>query len=134
MASYNRHSKVTVEDLEQIRLLAAKGLSARDIMRFVPLADSAISRYAKILDAVHEGREIQIGRRQYSEDAVREYCEAHGLQYNPAQVQLALDDADLTAGDCLQGIKAAFEQFAQAAEAFAAQVRGWNVGGQHHAD
>ena len=132
--AYNRAYKVKGQAMEQIYTLMQRGLDANDITQFVPMSSTMVSRYMRILTAVHGGSEIDVPERNYSTQTVRAYCDEHGLRYIPRQaVQLEMDDGGpVTVSECLQGIKEAFDQFAQAAEAFAAKVRGWQVG-QHNA-
>jgi hypothetical protein len=103
-----------------------KGMDARAIMEFVPLTESAVARYMRVLEAVHAGRDIDINPRQYSGQTVQDYCEMHGLAFAPRQVvQLEMDDGGpVTVEECMMSIREAFEKFAQAADAFAAAVRG----------
>ena len=82
-----KRRKMTVDTMEKLYegLQAGDfdGLTSREIADIVNASASTVQSYIRVLEAIHNGVELDIPTKYYCERTVLRYCKVHGLTYRP---------------------------------------------------
>lgn len=95
--------KITKSVVDKISLMLQSGMSVQNIASVLNISESSAEYYKGVITSVMNGRPVALGRKYYSERAVREWAADKGYLYSrtddPVQYEQMQIDATATTNE-----------------------------------